>query len=312
MKIAVYGAGGVGGYFGGRLAQAGNEVTLIARGKHLAAIMTHGLQVKSIKGDFTVRPAHATDRPVEIGSVDLVLCCVKSWQVTEAAGEIRHLVGPGTVVITMQNGVEAHSNLSRAVDSRYVLPGVCKIISWIEAPGCIRHVGVDPSLVFGEVDGEMSRRVENLLRFFADVPGMAVHASRDILQALWKKLMLMAPWGGIGALARSPIGIIRSQPETRDMLLTAVREVHTVARATGIEVDDTAIDAVMDFMDQLAPESTTSMQRDIMDGRPSELNEQCGAVVRIGAKSGVATPLSRFIYHSLLPLELQSRGEISL
>ena len=312
MKIAVYGAGGVGGYFGGRLAQAGNEVIFIARGKHLDAIMTRGLQVMSISGNFTVRPAQATDRPVDIGTVDLVLCCVKSWQVPEAADEIRHLVGPGTVVITMQNGVEAHLCLSRTVDSRHILPGVCRIISWIEAPGRIRHAAVAPSLVFGEMDGEMSHRVEKLLQLFGDVQGVTVQPSRDILGALWKKLMLMAPWGGVGAITRSPIGILRSLPETRAMLLTAVREVHAVARSTGVEVDDKAIDAVLAFMDQLAPESTTSMQRDIMDGRPSELNEQCGAVVRIGEKSGVDTPISRFIYHSLLALERRARGEISL
>jgi 2-dehydropantoate 2-reductase len=312
MKIAVYGSGGVGGYFGGRLAQAGNDVTFIARGKHLGAILTHGLQVKSIKGNFTVRPAQATDRPADIGTVDLVLCCVKSWQVPEAAEEIKHLVGTGTAVITTQNGVEAHTYLARAVDSRHILPGVCRIISWIDAPGCIRHAAVEPSLVFGEIDGEMGPRVRNLLQLFGDAQGVTVQPSHDILRALWKKLMLMAPWGGVGAITRSPIGILRSLPETRAMLLTAVREVYAVARATGIEVDDKAIDAVMGFMDHLAPESTTSMQRDIMDGRPSELNEQCGAVVRFGEKSGVATPLSRFLYHSLLALERQSRGEISL
>ena len=312
MKIAVYGAGGVGGYFGGRLAQAGNDVTFIARGKHLDAIRTHGLRVRSINGDFTIRQVQATDRPVEIDTVDFVLCCVKSWQVPEAAREIQHLVGPGTAVVTMQNGVEAHIFLSRAVDSRHILPGVCRIISWIEAPGCIRHAAVEPSLVFGEIDGEMSRRVKNLLQQFANVQGVTVYPSRDILQALWKKLMLMAPWGGVGAIARSPIGILRNLPETRDMLLTAVREVYAVARAAGIRIDEKAIDAVLGFMDQLAPESTTSMQRDIMEGRKSELNEQCGAVVRFGEQGGVSIPLSRFIYHGLLPLERKARGEIPL
>lgn len=312
MKIAVFGSGGVGGYFGGRLAQAGNDVTFVARGKHLDAIKTNGLRVESINGNFTVRPAQATDRPSEIGAADLVLCCVKSWQVPEVAGEIQHLVGPATLVVTMQNGVEAHIYMSRAVHSRHILPGVCRIISMIESPGRIRHTAVEPSLVFGETDGKMTRRVERLTQLFADVQGVSVHASRNILQALWKKLMLMAPWGGVGALTRSPIGILRNLPETRDMLLTTVREVCAVARATGIGVDEKAIDDVVGFMDQLAPESTTSMQRDIMEGRPSELNEQCGAVVRFGEKSGAPTPLSRFIYHSLLPHERKARGEESL
>jgi 2-dehydropantoate 2-reductase len=309
MKIAVFGSGGVGGYFGGRLAQAGNQVTFVARGAHLEAIKNHGLRVESINGNFTVHPARATDRPSEIGTVDLVLCCVKAWQVPDVAEEIRRLVGEETVVITMQNGVEAPLFLTRAIPVRHILPGVCRIISMIEAPGRIRHAAVEPSLVFGETDGKMTRRVENLTRLFADVKGVSVQPSREISQALWKKLMLMAPWGGVGALTRSPIGILRSMPETRDMLMTAVREVYAVARATQVQMDEKTIDAVIAFMDQLAPESTTSMQRDIMEGRRSELNEQCGAVVRFGEKTGLPTPLSRFIYHSLLPMERIARGE---
>jgi 2-dehydropantoate 2-reductase len=311
MKIAVFGAGGVGGYFGGRLAQAGNDVIFIARGKHLDAIKTDGLHVSSIKGDFVVRPAKATDRPSEIGPVDLALCCVKSWQVSEIADGIRHVVGPETAVITMQNGVEAHTFLSRTVDNKHILPGVCRIISMIEAPGRIRHTAVDPSLVFGEVDGNMTPRLENLNRVFGGSQGVTVFASRNIFQTMWKKLMLMAPWGGIGALTRSPVGIIRSLPETRDMLQASVSEVRAVAQATGVMVDKNAIDGVMDFIDQLAPEATTSMQRDIMGGRKSELNEQCGAVVRFGENGGVQMPLSRFIYHSLLPFERKARGGLS-
>jgi 2-dehydropantoate 2-reductase len=311
MKIAVFGSGGVGGYFGGRLAQAGNDVIFIARGKHLDAINASGLQVGSIKGSFTVHPARATDRPREIGAVDLVLCCVKSYQVPEVAEDIRHLVAPETVVITLQNGVEAHIALSRAVDSRNILPGVCRIISMVEGPGVIRHASVDPSLVFGELDGKLTRRVKDLSQLFANSYGVTAHVSQNILRTLWKKLMLMAPWGGLGALTRSPVGIIRNLPETREMLLTSVQEVCTAARANGVAVDEQAIEATMDFIDRLAPEATTSMQRDIMGGRKSELNEQCGAVVRSGEKGGVPTPLSRIIYHSLLPLELKARKEIT-
>jgi 2-dehydropantoate 2-reductase len=311
MKVAVFGSGGVGGYFGGRLAQAGNDVTFVARGRHLAAIKTGGLVVKSIKGDFAVRPAKATDRPAEIGPVDLVLCCVKSWQVAQAAGEIQHLIGPDTVVVTVQNGVEAHTTLSRTIDRKHILPGVCRIIGMIESPGLIRHVAADPYLAFGEMDGRMSSRVEKLAQGFANSEGLTVHASSHIFQALWKKFMLIAPWGGMGALTRSPVGILRSVPETREMLLISIREVFSVARAAGVEIEEKAVDASMGFIDQLAPVATSSMQRDIMEGRRSELNEQCGAVVRFGEKGGVPTPLSRFIYHSLLPLELKARGEIA-
>ena len=312
MRIAIFGTGGVGAYFGGRLAQAGNDVTFIARGKQLDAIIARGLQVHSINGSFAVHPAKATDRPSGVGVVDLVLCCVKAYQVPEVAEEMRHLVGPGTMVMTLQNGVEAHIALSRTIHSRHILPGVCKIISMLEAPGIIRHESVEPSLTFGEMDGSLTPRVEHLVKLFSDSHGVTVYTSRNILSVLWKKLMLMAPWGGLGALSRSPIGVIRKMPETREMLLTSVREVYAVARATGIVVDEKAIDATMGFIDHLAPGATTSMQRDIMEARRSELNEQCGAVVRFGDKGGVSTPLSRFIYHSLLPLEGMARGEIAI
>lgn len=311
MKIAVFGSGAIGGYFGGRLAQAGNDVTFIARGKHLDAIVANGLRVQSINGDFTVHPVKATDRPEVIGIVDIVLCCVKSWQVSEVAGAIRLLVGPETVVIPIQNGVEAHTTLSQTVDAEHVLPGLCRLISMIEAPGHIRHAGADPYLAFGEVDGRLSQRTEKIARLFTDAQGITVNVSQNILSELWKKLMLIAPWSGVGALTRSPIGVFRNLSETREMLLKSIWEVFDVARANGVEIAKEAVDATIDFIDQLPPEGTASMQRDVMEGRPSELNEQCGAVVRFGEKSGVQTPVNRFIYHSLLPLERKARGEIS-
>ena len=311
MRVAIFGSGGIGGYFGGRLAQAGNAVTFIARGRHLAAIKSDGLQVKSIKGDFTVSPANATDRPEDIGPVDLVLCCVKSWQVPEVAHKISLLIGPATVVIPLQNGVEAHLELSRAVGGEHILPGLCRIISMIKAPGRIHHAGADPYIAFGEMDGRLSDRAHRIAQAFARSKGLTVHLSRHIFRELWKKFMLIAPWGGVGALTRSPIGVIRSLPETREMLLASIREVFDVAWANGHEVEEQAVDAIIGFIDQLPVDGTASMQRDIMEGRPSELNEQCGAVVRFGEKVDVQTPANRFIYHSLLPQERKARGEIS-
>jgi 2-dehydropantoate 2-reductase len=311
MKIAVFGSGAIGGYFGGRLAQAGHDVTFIARGSHLDAIKADGLQVKSIHGDFVIHPVKATDRPEVVGIVDVVLCCVKSWQVSGIADSIRLLCGPQTVVIPLQNGVEAHTAFSQALDPKNIVPGVCRIISMIEAPGRIHHAGADPQLVVGELDGRISERVQEIARTFSNAAGMAVHASRHILPALWKKFMLIAPWGGLGALTRAPIGVIRSMAETRDMLVNSIREVFDVAVANGVAVDETAVDATMGFIDTLPPGGTASMQRDIMAGRPSELNEQSGAVVRFGGTGAVRTPVNRFIYHSLLPLERIARGEIS-
>jgi len=311
MKIAIFGTGAVGGYLGGRLAQAGKDVTFIARGKHLDAIVTKGLQVESINGDFIVHPVKATDRPENIGIVDLVLCCVKSWQVPEVTGAIRLLVGQETSVIPIQNGVEAHTVLTQALGVNHVLPGLCRFISMVEAPGHIRHAGAEPYIAFGELDGRLSRRTEIIAKELADAKGFTVEASRNIIPDLWKKFMLIAPWGGVGAITRSPIGIFRSLPETREMLIRSIQEVFDVAHANGVKIEKGAVDATTAFIDQLPPDGTASMQRDIMEGRPSELYEQCGTVVRLGEKGGIQTPINRFIYHSLLPLERKARGETS-
>lgn len=308
MKICIYGAGAVGGYFGGRLAQAGLDVTFIARGKHLEAITANGLHVKSISGDFTIHPARATDRTEEIGPADVVLCCVKSWQVSEAAEKIRSLVGPETLIIPLQNGVEAHTTFSKSLGADCVLPGLCKLITMIDAPGHIRHAGADPYLAFGEMDGRLSRRAEQIGQAFANAQGMRVHVSQNIFTQLWRKFMLIAPWSGMGALTRSPIGVIRSLPETHAMLVDSIREIYEVARAKRVPMEEKAVDDTINFIDKLPPDGTTSMQRDIMEGRPSELYEQNGAVVRYGETGDVQTPVNRFIFHSLLPLEHKARG----
>jgi len=311
MKIAVFGSGGVGGYIGGRLAQAGNDVTFVARRKHLDAILANGLQVKSINGDFLVDPVKATDRPEEIGIVDLVLCCVKSWQVAEVSDEIGLLVGPETVVMPIQNGVEAHTTLSQAIGAKSIVPGLCKMISMVEGPGIICHVGIDPYLSFGELDGELSSRVGEIAKLFANTQGLTVNVSQNIVEELWLKFMFIAPLSGLGALTRSPLGVFRSIKETRGLLLQAIREVLAVAQALGVDIAEKNVESTINFIDQLPPEGTASMQRDIMEGRPSELEEQCGAVVRNGEKCGVKTPVNQFLYYSLLPLERKARGEIS-
>ena len=188
MKVCIFGAGAVGGYFGGRLAQSGIDVTFIARGAHLDAIKAHGLNVKSINGDFTVLPAKATDRLETVGTVDVVLCCVKSWQVPAAAKQMNAIVGPETVVIPLLNGVEAHDMLSRALGAEHVMPGLCKLITIIDSPGHIRHAGADPYLAFGELDGSLSERGKKVARLFAGAKGMNVHLSQNIISQLWQKI----------------------------------------------------------------------------------------------------------------------------
>jgi 2-dehydropantoate 2-reductase len=310
MRIAVFGTGGAAGYFGGRLAQAGEEVVFIARGEHLQALRTHGLRVDSVKGDFMVQSVQASDDPAQLGIVDAILVGVKAWQVPEAARAMRPLVGPKTFVMPLQNGVDAPTELAAVLGAEHVLGGLCRIISFVAGPGQIRHVGGEPYLAFGELDNRPSERTEKLRQAFARAQGVMVEIPADILAAIWQKFLLIASWGGVGAVTRAPIGVLRTLPETRPMLEQAMQEILSVALAHNIALSQEAINHSLAFIDSLPPAGTASMQRDIMEGRPSELASQNGAVVRLGQEVGVATPLHAFIYHSLLPLELRVRGEV--
>ena len=309
MRIAVFGAGAVGGYFGGRLAQAGEEVVCIARGEHLKALRTHGLRVESLKGDFVVQPVQATDDPAQAGVVEAVLVGVKAWQVTEAAETMRPLVGPETFVVPLQNGVEAPAQLAAVLGAQHVLGGLCTIISFVVGPGHIRHVGGEPYIAFGELDNRPGERAERLRQAFAKA-GVKVEVPPDIQVAMWEKFLFIASWGGVGAVTRAPVGVLRSLSETRRMVEQAMHEILAVARARKIALSEEAIRKAMAFVDNLPPEATASMQRDIMEERPSELTSQNGAVVRLGQETGVATPVHAFIYQSLLPLELRARGQM--
>jgi len=309
MRIAVFGAGGVGGYFGGRLAQAGEEVVFIARGDHLQALRTHGLRVDSVKGDFVVKPVQATDDPAQVGVVDVILVGVKAWQVSEAAEAMRPLVGPETFVVPLQNGLEAPAQLAEVLGHRHVVVGLCGIISLIAGPGHIRHAGMEPFVKFGEMDNRPSERVERLHHAFARA-GENVEIPPDIQAALWMKFLFVSPMGGVGAITRAPVGVWRSVPGTRQMVEQGLQEIIALARAREIALPEDAIGTVMAMFDSLPPEGTPSMQRDIMEGRPSELNAQIGVVVRFGQEAHVATPLYTFMYHSLLPIELRARGQV--
>lgn len=310
MRITVFGSGAVGGYFGGRLAQAGEEVVFIARGAHLQALRSDGLRVDSPKGDFLVQPAQATDDPAQVGAVDAVLVGVKAWQVPQAAQAMRPLLGPDTCVVPLQNGVEAPAQLAAALGERHVLGGLCSIISLVAGPGHIRHVGGEPYIAFGEMDNRPSSRAERLRQAFAQASGLTVEIPPDIHAALWKKFLFIAAFSGVGAVARAPAGILRSVPETRGLLQEAMQEVWAVARARGVALPEDLVEKTMAFVDGLPPEGTASMQRDIIEGRPSELAAQNGAVVRLGAEAGMATPVHSFIFRSLWPLELRARGEV--
>jgi 2-dehydropantoate 2-reductase len=309
MRIAIWGAGSVGGYFGGRLAQAGEDVIFMARGEHLNAMLAHGLQVDSINGDFLVQPIQATDDPSKIGQVDMVLVGVKAWQVMEAAEAMRSMIGPETIVLPLQNGLEAPVQLSRALGKQRVLGGLCGLFCYLAGPGHIVHAGINPFVKFGELDNRRSQRVELLSDAFIKA-GVKAEIPPDIQVALWMKFLLITVWSGLGAVTRSPVGIWRSLPETRKMAERGLQEIITLAAARNISLPDEALQTTMTIYDGLVPQSTASLQRDVMEGRPSELEAQIGAVVRFGLESNVATPLHTFIYHSLLPMELRARGRL--
>jgi 2-dehydropantoate 2-reductase len=312
MRIAVFGAGSVGGYFGGRLAQAGEDVVFIARGDHLNAIQREGLRVESIEGDFVVQPVQASDDPAAVGPVDAILVCVKAWQVLQAAEALRPMIGSSTVVVPLQNGVEAPSQLEAFLGEDHVLGGLCRIMSSIVSPGHVRHAGIEPYVAFGRLDTRQSEGAERLREAFSRAKGVQVEIPSDIRVAMWRKFLLIAAWSGLGALTRAPIGLIRTQPETRGMLQQALREIHAVAVAHRVALPHEAIRETLAFIDGLPPQGTASMQRDIIAGRPSELASQSGAVVRLGRETGVEVPMHTFIYQSLLLLEMQARGEMSI
>lgn len=310
MRIAVFGTGGVGGYYGGRLAEAGEDVVFIARGEHLDAMRSNGLKVESTKGDFIIENVEATDNPSEVGVVDVVMTCVKCWQVNEAAEAIKPMIGPDTYILPMENGVEAPGELAEVYGWEHVLGGVCGIVSFKAGPGHIRHVAYEPFVNFGEWDNRPSERVERLRKAFAGAKGLIVDAPPDIQAAMWRKYILIASWSGVGGITRAPIGVIRSQPGTRRILESSMEEIHRVAKAMNIALPDDIVEITMGILDTVEYGGTASMQRDVMDGRFSELEAQVGALVRMGAETGVDTPVNTMIYHSLRPMELKARGEL--
>ncbi len=309
MRIAVFGAGGIGGYLGVKLAQAGDDVVVIARGAHLAAIQTHGLFVESPAGDCHLIPSRATDRPEDVGVVDVVILGVKAWDVRAAAVAIRPMIGATTGVLTLQNGVEAPTEVAEVVGPEHVIVGMANIRSLIAGPGRLRHVGgVDPHLTLGELDNRASARVEHLRATLAGVQ-VTVNVPENIQTWLWGKLVGAAAMGGVGAVVRVPIGVWRQIPQVRAMIEQVAQEVVAVAQARGVHPPEGMIDLVKRAIDTFPPGYAASLHEDIVAGRPSELEYWNGAVVRLGREAGVETPLNAFIYYSLLPQERQARGQ---
>ena len=309
MRVAVVGAGGVGGYFGGKLARAGIDTTFIVRGATLEAMRSRGLRVDSIEGDFVIDPVNATDDPSTVGVVDAILMTVKAWQIPEAAAKLGSMIGPDTVIVPLENGIDAPDVLAAIAGREHVLGGLCGIVSFIAEPGHIRHIAAEPFVMFGELDHSRTERVERLRAAF-ERAGVKADIPPDIHRSMWTKFLFIAPMSAIGALTRVPLGQWRSIPEVRSIAEEALREVLALARARGVDQDEDAVERTMERIDKLAPESTSSLQRDVMEGRPSELDAQIGTVVRLARESGVPAPVCEILYYCLLPQERRARGVV--
>ena len=310
MRSAFIGIGALGGYFGGRLAKAGNDVIFIARGAMLEALRKDGLRVESPLGDFALPKVQATDDPTGVGHVDAVFITTKAWQVTDAAQQIRGTIGPETVVVPLQNGVEAYDQLATVLGSEHVLDGMCHILAMVTAPGVVRHVGRKALITIGERNNVRTPRLEKLVECLSAAE-LDTCVPDNIQVALWEKFEFVTSFGGVGAITRAPAGVIRSVPEARSLLELAVQEIVGLAHAAGIPVPWESVAKTMTLVDSSPPDGTASMQRDLIAGLPSELEAQSGAVVRLGRACNSPTPVHEFIYNALLPGELRARGKLT-
>jgi 2-dehydropantoate 2-reductase len=306
MKIAVMGTGGVGGYYGALLAKQGHEVTFVARGSHLEAIRKNGLQVKSIHGDFIVSPARAMDNPAQIGAVELILFCVKAYDTDEAVQKIKPIVTKETIVLSLQNGVDAVERIGKVVGVDHIVAGATWISSAIEAPGIVRQVSQFRRVVLGELDGRVTPRLQSVFEAFKET-GIMVETTDNILKILWTKFLFISAASSFGALTRLPMGAYRSVAETRKMIISLMKEVEAVARKLGVNLDANVVEKSLEFIDNAEPHIKASMQLDVESGRQFELEAVVGVIGRKGRELNIPTPTADMIYAALLPVNLKAQ-----
>lgn len=299
MHIAVMGAGGIGGYFGGLLARAGNDVSLIARGKHLEAIRKNGLEVHGSKERFKVTVA-ATDNPKDVGPVELIILGVKTYQNDQAIPALKPMVGEGTALLTLQNGVDGYQELARAVGDRKVLPGAAYIESQIASPGIIQQSGDVVRIVFGEIGGEQTARAQRILETFEKAQ-IDTEISSDVTKTLWTKFLFISTLAGVTSATRAPMSRLLQYPETRETILSVMREIEALGKAKEIRFDPDVVEKTMEYMETSAKDLQASMHTDLELGKPLELEALNGAAVRMGKELGIPTPVNHFLYTILLP-----------
>ena len=307
MRIAIMGSGGVGGYFGARLAKGGADVTFIARGAHLAAMRANGLTIESAHEPIRLPKVNATDDPSSIGPVDMVLFSVKLWDTESAARSLLPIMGPQTGIISFQNGVQKDDTLRQVFGDGAVMGGTAYIAATIGRPGVIVHTGTMQRIVFGEYDGRRSPRAEAFLAA-AQSGGITAEISDDIRREIWEKFCFLAALSGATTSIRLPVGPIRSNPRTREFLLDLMREAVAVGRARGVNLPEDYAERRLALIDGLPFDMIASMSHDLQRGRPLELRWLSGAIVDMGAAAGVPTPVNRAVY-DVLVLHADGRPE---
>jgi len=299
MRIVVMGSGGTGGYFGAKLARAGEDVTFVARGAHLDAIRTHGLRVRSAAdGEWVVR-APVVERLDGLPPAEIVLFCVKSFDTESAAHAIRPVVGQGTGVLPVQNGVNNVEKLDRILGPGHAMGGVAQVLATIEGPGVISHRFLG-RIVFGEMDGRPSERGQAFLGA-CERAGIQAEISSTMLRALWEKYALIAAQAGMTALTRSPAGVVRSVPETRRMYRAILDEMIALGNASGAGLDAALAERTMAMLDGMGAAFTSSLHHDLAQGKRLELEALHGHAVRLGKRHGIPTPMLFAVYAALKP-----------
>ncbi|MEO8396031.1 MAG: 2-dehydropantoate 2-reductase [Chloroflexota bacterium] len=307
MKFVMLGSGAVGSYFGAQLQKSGQEVVFVARGKQLQALRDQGLTVRAPEGDTHLPNVSATHDLTAIGQADTVLISVKTWQLDDILPKLLALRGKDTRFLTLQNGVEAHHIVAKVVGIEQTLGGLVRGFFEMEAPGVVRHVGITPTINFGQIDGQRSPQAERLMHALRDA-GIQSELAADVEVALWEKFMVVTATGGVSTVARSTIGEVRDYEPTLQMLRDVMGEIAAVGKARGVRMSEDVVERVMIFAANIPHGATTSMYRDIVNGLPSELDAQTGAVVRLGREASVITPINQFIYDSLILQEKRAHG----
>ena len=304
MRIAVMGAGSIGGYFGGMLAQSGHDVTLIARGKHLETIRKDGLKILNDDGHFLVK-CDATDDPTSIGVVDLVLLTVKTYQNDMAIPPLRSLIDSSTSILCLQNGMDSYQSITRLLQIQDPLPGAAYIEASVQSPGIIRQSGTVVKIVFGELNGTLSSRGTEIQKVLSD-SGIDTQFTTDILKTLWTKFLFISTMAGITCLTRETLAQLVPKEDWPNIIIDCMKEIEAVGRRNNINLENDVVKTTMDYITESLENMQASMHTDLMAGRPLELDALNGAVVRAGKLADIPTPINSLIYAMLKPYELGS------